>query len=131
MTMCLYLYAYPVKFLLDRANTIQKCEKALQQAYDSFKQGFEGYYESERASIKALAGRTFNNDGHSVLQAAELVSTTGKGLLDLWAAKVCDVCGFMHINICMHVCYPNILCMFLCGFMLHFSLHYILLYVCI
>lgn len=81
-----------VKLLLDRASTIQKCEKALQQAYDSFKQGFESYYESERASIKALAGRTFNNDGHSVLQTAELVSATSKGLQDLWAAKVSTLC---------------------------------------
>ena len=77
-----------MKLLLDRAQTVQKCEKQLQQAYEAFKQGLDGFHESEKVSVKALAGRTFNNDGHSVLQSAELVSTTGKGLVDLWAAKV-------------------------------------------
>lgn len=67
---------------------IQKHERALQLAYDQFAAGLQGFCESEKVNVKALAGRTFNNDGHSVLQAPEMVSTTSKALSDFWECKV-------------------------------------------
>lgn len=72
---------------MERTLIVQKCERALQQAHEQLSAGLESFHESEKVSAKGLAGRTFNNDAHSVLQVPEMVSATSKGLVELLEAK--------------------------------------------
>eukprot|EP00981_Chlorochromonas_danica_P013737 scaffold6806_cov177-Ochromonas_danica.AAC.9 len=75
------------RVLLEKAVTLQKCERALQSAQEAFSKELEIYSEVEKTTIKGLAGRTFNNDGHSVLQVQELTATSAKAASDFFNAK--------------------------------------------
>ncbi len=48
------------KFLVEKVRNVQNCQRALQQAQDQMKQGFEGWNDVERLHLKSLGGKAFN-----------------------------------------------------------------------
>ena len=73
--------------MLEKARTVQSCEKALQAANEGFYTTSCAWLDAERNGVKSLAGRAFD-ENESILQPTEHVSATLNASVQLLSAKV-------------------------------------------
>lgn len=79
-----------VRAMLDRARSVQSCEKSLQAANEAFYTTSCAWLDAERNGVKSLAGRAFD-ENESILQPTEHVSATLSAAVQLLNAKVSGV----------------------------------------